>query len=300
MFLLHTHAEGAANWVEEIFLHGLIETIKLLPFLFLTYLLMEFIEHKAGERAERFMQRAGAFAPAVGGLLGAVPQCGFSAAAANFYAGRVVSMGTVIAVFLATTDEMIPMLLSAQVSVGTVALVALYMTAVAVAVGFVVDFVLKLMKHEREVIKIDAIWGEEHCHCEKGIVYSALHHTATISVFVLIVTLSINALIFFVGEDNLGAVMNGKPLIGYPVAIIFGLVPNCAASVALTSLCAKGLISAGTMMAGLFVNAGVGLLVLFKLNKKLKENLIILTILVAVGAIFGLLGDLIFPASMFN
>ena len=106
MFLLHTHAGGDAigHFLDEVLLHGLLDTLKIIPFLFLTYLLMEFIEHKAGEKAEQFIQRAGVFAPAVGGALGVVPQCGFSAAAANLYAGRRVSMGTIVAVFLSTSD----------------------------------------------------------------------------------------------------------------------------------------------------------------------------------------------------
>lgn len=300
MWLLHTHAEGEmAHWAEEILLHGLLDTIKIIPFLFLTYLLMEFIEHRAGDKAERFMQRAGAFAPAVGGALGTIPQCGFSAAAANLYAGRVISMGTIVAVFLSTSDEMIPILVSGNVPVGTVALVVLYKALVGILVGVGLDLVMRLIKREPESINIDAICDEDNCHCERGIWYSALHHTVTISLFVLLVTLSINALVFFVGEENLGAIMYNKPFISHLIAAVFGLIPNCAASVALTTLCTEGLITAGTMMSGLFSGAGVGLLVLCRVNKKAKENAIIIGIVVAAGVLFGIIGDLIFPAELF-
>ncbi len=300
MALLHTHAEGEmAHWVTEIFLHGLLDTLKLIPFLFLTYLLMEFIEHRAGEKAEGFMKRAGVFAPAIGGALGAIPQCGFSAAAANLYAGRIVSMGTIVAVFLSTSDEMIPILVSGSVPVGTVVLVVLYKAIVGIAVGLALDLVMRLMKREPEKINIDAICDEDNCHCERGIWYSALHHTATISLFVLLVTLAINALVFFVGEENLGSIMYGRPFISHIIAAVFGLIPNCAVSVALTTLCTEGLITAGTMMSGLFSGAGVGLLVLCKVNKKPKENALIIGIVLAAGVLFGLLGDLIFPASLF-
>lgn len=300
MALLHTHAgEGQALWAEEIFLHGLLDTLKIIPFLFLTYLLMEFIEHRAGDRAERFMRRAGVFAPAIGGALGAVPQCGFSAAAANLYAGRIISVGTVIAVFLSTSDEMLPILLSGSVPVTTVILVVAYKALVGVVVGLGVDFILRLRRREPEKINIDAICDEDNCHCERGIWYSAFHHTATVSLFVLIITLVINALIFFIGEENLGVIMYNKPFVSHLIAAIFGLIPNCAASVALASLCTEGLITAGTMMSGLFSGAGVGLLVLFRINKRLKENLIIVAVIVAVGVIFGMLGDLIFPREMF-
>ena len=300
MALLHTHAEGEmAHWVTEIFLHGLLDTLKIIPFLFLTYLLMEFIEHRAGEKAEGFMKRAGVFAPAIGGALGAIPQCGFSAAAANLYAGRVVSMGTIVAVFLSTSDEMIPILVSGSVPVGTVVLVVLYKAIVGIAVGLAIDLVMRLMKREPEAINIDAICDEDNCHCERGIWYSALHHTATISLFVLLVTLAINALVFFVGEENLGSIMYGRPFISHIIAAVFGLIPNCAVSVALTTLCTEGLITAGTMMSGLFSGAGVGLLVLCKVNKKPKENALIIGIVLVAGVLFGLLGDLIFPASLF-
>ena len=323
MFLLHTHAEEACHWAEEIFLHGFLDTLKLIPFLFLTYLLMEFIDHKAGDKDEEFVKRAGVFAPIAGGALGAIPQCGFSAAAANFFAGHIVSMGTVIAVFLATTDEMIPILVSAQLSFGTIALVVLYMTAVAILVGLGVDLVLKLLKHKREEMKIEKHHcddnhhhdhnhehdhhhkdehhhdHEHHCHGDKGMIYSAIHHTLTIALFVMIVTFMVNALVFFVGEETLGAILYDRPFVSHLIASVFGLIPNCAVSVALTSLCTKGVITAGTMMSGLFANAGVGLLVLFKINKKVKENLVILGIIFAVAIIFGLIGDLIFPASLF-
>ena len=299
MFLLHTHGESEALWLEEIFLHGFIDTLKIIPFLFLTYLLMEFIEHRAGDKAEKFMRRAGVFAPIVGGGLGLLPQCGFSAAAANLYAGRVISVGTLIAVFLSTSDEMLPIMISGSVPAGTVALVLLYKAAVAIAMGFLVDLALKLMHREREEINIDAICDEDNCHCERGIWFSALHHTATVSVFVLLITLAINALVFLIGEENLGAIMYGKPFISHIIAAVFGLIPNCAASVALTTLCTEGLITAGTMMSGLFSGAGVGILVLFKINKHLKDNLAIVGVIVAVGVVFGLIGDLLFPAQLF-
>ena len=299
MFLLHAEAGEAAHWAEEILLHGLLDTLKIIPFLFLTYLLMEFIEHRAGDKAESFMKKAGVFAPVVGGILGAVPQCGFSAAASNLYAGRVISIGTVVAVFLSTSDEMIPILISGSVPVGTVALIVLYKAVVGIAVGLSVDLVLRLMNRNKEKINIDAICDEDNCHCERGIWYSALHHTVTISLFVLVVTLAVNALVFFVGEENLGAVMYNKPFISHIIASVFGLIPNCAASVALTTLCTEGLITAGTMMSGLFSGAGVGLLVLFRVNKPIKENLMITGIILGAGVIFGLIGDLIFTQSMF-
>ena len=297
MFLLHAN-EGGGGWFSEIFLHGFLETLKLVPFLFLTYLLMEFIEHKASDKANKFMNKAGRIGPLVGGTLGAVPQCGFCAAASNLYAGRVITLGTLVAVFLSASDEMLPIMLSGDVKISSVLLILLYKAAVAILVGFAVDLAMKLMRIGDEQINIDEICDNDNCHCERGIWYSALHHTLTISLFVLIISLSINALIFFIGEENLGAVMYDKPLISHLIAAIFGLIPNCAASVALATLCKEGLITVGTMLSGLFSGAGVGLLVLFRVNKRVKENLIITLMLVAFGFVFGLVGDIIFPAGI--
>jgi len=300
--LLHAHGEESGNLLvrilEEILWDGILDTLKILPFLFLTYLLMEYIEHKAEDKAERFMQKAGRFAPIVGGTLGCVPQCGFSAAASNLFAGRVISMGTLVAVFLSTSDEMLFILVGKNIPPLTAFLIMLYKAAVGIVVGLLLDLVLRLRKREEKNINIDEICENDNCHCEKGILHSAIHHTVTITLFLLITTLVINTLVFFVGADNLSLIMNDKPFIGHLVAALFGLIPNCAVSVTLASLCAQGIISAGTMMAGLFSGAGVGLLVLFKMNKHLKENLFIIGVLVVVGVAFGMLGDVLFPASM--
>ncbi len=302
MPLLHAHAEGEGivGFLKDVLLDGALDTLKLVPFLFLTYLLMEFIEHRASDKAERFMRRAGSFAPLLGGALGAVPQCGFSAAAANLYAGRVISIGTLVAVFLSTSDEMLPILISGRLSAGAIALILGYKAAVGILIGFGVDFFLRLTCRSRREINIDEICDNDNCHCEKGIIYSAVHHTLTISLFVLLVTVLINTLIFIVGLDNLGSVMYDRPFISHAITAVFGLIPNCAASVVLSKLFADGLITAGTMMSGLFSGAGVGVLVLFRVNRHWKENLAVLGVLIGTGFLFGLLADLVFPPLWFN
>lgn len=297
MALLHTHgqAEGALAFFEEVVLHSLESTLRILPFLFLTYLVMEFIEHRASDKAERFMKRAGAFGPLVGGVLGAVPQCGFSAAAANLYTARVVTLGTLVAVFLSTSDEMIPILITGDIPAGNVALIVLYKVLVGVIIGFALDIVLSLLKREREPINIDELCENDECHCERGIVYSAVHHTVTISIFVLLVTVCINALVFFVGEKALSVIFLDKPFLSHLISSVVGLVPNCASSVLVATMYSKGIISVGTMLSGLFSGAGVGLLVLYRVNKRPKENVIITLLLIAFGTVFGLFGDLVFP-----
>jgi len=280
------------EFLDEVILHGFIDTLKLVLFLFLTYLLMEFIEHRASERVKGIMTRAGKFGPIIGGAFGAVPQCGFSAAAANLYAGRVISLGTLIAVFLSTSDEMLPILIAGNMNIGTVLLIIVYKCAVGIAMGFVIDLVMKAMKIKKEEINIDEICDNDDCHCENGILRSALHHTLSVSLFILIVTVSLNAVLFFVGEEALSGSLLSIPFVSHILCALVGLVPNCASSVALTGLAMNGVIPTGAMMSGLFSGAGVGLLILFKMNKRPKENIIITALLVGIGIVFGLIADL--------
>ena len=280
-------------FIEEVLLHGIIDTIKLIPFLFLTYLLMELLEHRAGERIERFISSSGKLGPAIGGAVGAIPQCGFSSVASNLYTGKVITVGTLIAVFLSTSDEMLPILLSnPDISLKDVIIILAYKICVAVAVGFAIDGILHLMHKDKREINIDELCDNDNCHCERGILYSTLHHTLGISVFILLVTVLINSAIFLIGYEHLSAVMYDKPFISHMISALFGLIPNCAASVALTEFYTSGLITVGTMLAGLFSGAGVGILVLFRMNKHIKENVCILITLICAGTIFGLFADI--------
>ena len=284
---------GFGRFADEVLWHGLVDTLKLLPFLFLTYLLMEYIEHRASERTQAMLSRAGTAGPLLGGALGAVPQCGFSAVAANLYTAKVLSAGTLIAVFLSTSDEMLPILIAGNISPVRTLYIVLYKVAVGVLVGFALDFGMHLAGKKRPKIDIDAICEEDNCHCERGILHSAIHHTLTVSLFVLAVTLGINAVVFFVDADVLGRVMSGAPFLSYLISALIGLVPNCASSVLLTRLCTAGVISTGAMIAGLLPGAGVGILVLFRMNKNVKANLTLTVLLVAVGIIFGAIADLL-------
>ena len=298
MALLHAHGsgEGIIAFLDEVLLGSLVDTLWLLPFLFLTYLLMEWVEHSAADRAERLMKRAGVLSPIVGAAVGAVPQCGFSAAAASLYTGRVIGLGTLVAVFLSTSDEMLPVLISGAVNPVSILIIIAYKLAVAAAVGIICDLVLRMLGRGRGEIDIDAFCESDGCHCERGILHSAIRHTLTVSLFVLITTVVIGTVVFFVGEDTLSAVLSAVPILSHLVSALVGLIPTCAVSVALTSLALDGIVTAGTMMAGLFSSAGVGVLVLFRVNKRLRENLLILGIIVLVGTAFGLLFDVLFPA----
>ena len=307
--LLHAHGslgdmsagEIFKGILKEVLWHSVLDSLKVVAFLFLAYLVMEFIEHRASDKAERFIKKAGALGPLAGGALGVFPQCGFSTVASNFYTARVVSLGTLIAVFLSTSDEMLPIMISGKAPAKFIFAVLGYKLFVAVLVGFVLDFSMKLLCRgcERD-IDIDEICENDNCHCERGIFHSALHHTLTVGGFVFLITIALNLVIFFVGEENLSALMYDKFFVGHLIAAVFGLIPNCAVSVALTELCIDGYITVGTMLSGLFAGSGVGLLVLFKVNKRKKENLLIVCVLILAGLLFGMLADIVDFSALLN
>ncbi len=276
----------------DVILDTLLDVVKLLPFLFLTYLAMEYLEHKTGDRAETIVKKAGRFGPVIGGALGIVPQCGFSAAASNLYAGRVISLGTLMAIYLSTSDEMLPILISEQAAPGLIVKILLAKAVIGMAVGMVIDILLRkrgLEEHEH----IHDICEHEHCHCEKGIFRSALSHTAQITFFILLITFALNLLLNFVGEDVLANLILSKPVVGPLLASLVGLIPNCAGSVVITQLYLENVIGIGAAMAGLLTGSGVGLLVLFRVNHNRKENLRILGLLYGIGVLAGVVTDLL-------
>ncbi|MCR5151361.1 MAG: arsenic efflux protein [Clostridiales bacterium] len=278
----------------DIILDTLLDTVKLIPFLFVTYLLMELIEHKTGEKAKAAISKAGSFGPVIGSLLGAFPQCGFSASASGLYAGGVVSAGTLIAVFLATSDEMLPVCISEHVSAGVIAKILINKVVLGILIGFTVDIVLKILKKDNSKKDIHSLCQNDDCHCEEGsVLRSALHHTLHITVFIFIIVFVMNLIIGFVGEERLGRAFVNIPVVGCAVSALIGLIPNCAASVVITELYLQGIISTGCMMSGLLAGSGLGLLILFRINKNLRQNAaILLTVYfssVLIGIIFEVL-----------
>lgn len=279
------------NLMIDVILDTLLDVVKLLPFLFLTYLAMEYLEHKTGDKAELLVKKAGRFGPVIGGVLGIVPQCGFSAAASNLYAGRVISLGTLMAIYLSTSDEMLPILISEQVSFWLIVKILLAKAVIGMVAGLIIDFLLRkkgLEQHEH----IHDICEHEHCHCEKGIFRSALSHTAQITFFILIITFALNLILYFVGEDALANLILSKPVVGPLLASLVGLIPNCAGSVVITQLYLEKVIGIGSAMAGLLTGSGVGLLVLFRVNHNRKENLRILGLLYGIGVLAGIVIEL--------
>lgn len=273
----------------DIILETLIDSIKLLPFLFITYLIMEYIEHRTKNKTKEAIKKSGKYGPLIGSILGIFPQCGFSVSATNLYAARVITLGTLIAVYLSTSDEMLPILLSEAVPISTILLILGIKLLVGMLAGFSIDFIMTLRNKDEEEEKIIDLCDKEHCHCEHGIFKSALKHTLSIFIFILVITVIINIAIYFIGEEAIAGFLHNKPILGPVIAGGIGLIPNCASSVILTQMYVENVISIATMISGLLVNAGVGLAVLFKTNKGIKQNLGIVTLLYCIGVMSGII-----------
>lgn len=278
----------------DVLLDTIIDVLKILPFLFIAYLIIELIENKAGDKTTNIIRKSGKFGPVLGGLLGIVPQCGFSTAAANLYAGKIISMGTIIAVFLSTSDEMLPILISEAVPVNLIINILLIKVIISITAGLIVDFIYRKKHSDLSKEEIHKICDEDHCHCEEeGILKASITHTLHILFYIFVVSLILNTIIHLIGEENIANLVLDVPVLGPVVSSIIGLIPNCASSVILTQVYLQNIISLGSMIAGLLVNAGIGLLVLFKVNKSKKENFTILGILYFVGVISGIIIDLV-------
>ena len=269
--------------------HVIKDTLTLVPFLFLTYLVMEALEHKAGDKTHKVVKKAGRLGPVVGSIAGALPQCGFSAAASNLYAGRVITLGTLIAIFLSTSDEMLPIMISENVPFTTILGILGIKVLIGMGAGLLIDVIMSAKKEEHH--HIHEMCEEENCHCEKGIWMSALIHTLHITIFILLINFMLELLLHTIGEEVLGQMLLNKPVLGQLIAGLVGLIPNCASSVIITQLYLEGALGLGAMMAGLLVNAGVGVLVLFRVNKDKKENIKILGLMYVIGVVAGILLD---------
>ena len=275
-----------------------IDTIKLIPFLFVTYLVMEALERKTSDHTTNLIANVGRFGPVAGALVGIVPQCGFSAAAASLYSGGLISVGTLLAVFLSTSDEMLPIFISEQVALPSILRILLSKAVLGMVSGLAVDFLLRFTKYRSKTEKhVRDLCDEEHCGYEEeegSVLHSALVHTLHIVLFVFLITVALTIAVESLGEERVAGFLTGRPVAGTLLAALFGLIPNCASSVLITQLYLDGMLGAGQMMAGLLVGAGVGLLVLFRTNDRHpKENIKVMGLLYCAGVFWGLVIELL-------
>ncbi len=272
----------------DIIKDALIDTIKLLPFLFVTYVAMEYLEHKTSGRVKGIISKAGKAGPIIGGFLGIIPQCGFSTAASSLYVGRVISLGTLMSIYLSTSDEMLPILIAEQAPVAQIVNILCIKLVIGIICGLIIDFIMRkrgVEEHEH----IHEMCEHDHCHCGEGKIFkSAFIHTIQIALFILVVNLVLDAVFEFAGEEFLVAMLADKGVLGPVFASLIGLIPNCAGSVALTTLYVNGVLSLGSVIGGLLTGCGVGCLVLFRLDHDKKECFSIIGMLYIIGVVSGI------------
>lgn len=307
--------EEPLHIIAHVLEHSIGDTLYLIPFLFVTYLLMEWLEHKTGGRTEAAIRRAGAAGPVAGALLGVVPQCGFSAVAATLWAGRVITLGTMFAVFLSTSDEMLPIFIAEQVPLDVILKIVGAKVVIGMVMGFIVDAAVRIARRESKKLRIHELCEQDRCGCngdcvaceespelaydyehdqhhdhdhEQGsIVRSAFRHTVQVTLFIFVITIVLNGVLEVVGEDVLADFLGSNPVLSVFGSALVGLVPNCAASIVVAQLYVEGVLNSGAMLAGLLVSAGVGLLVLVRTNRRVQENLIVIAALYGMGVFWG-------------
>ena len=281
------------NVMLDVILDTLMDALKLLPFLFVAFLIIEAIEHKLSHKSKKVITKAGKVGPLFGSLLGAIPQCGFSVMATNLYVTRIVTLGTLISVYLSTSDEMLPVLLSNKTKFSVIFKIIITKVIIGMLFGFIIDFFLRKRKQTNIEKKHYDLCEHEHCDCSHGILKSAIKHTLITLIFILGTTLVLNICMEYFGNDMMNKVLLKNNIFGSFITSLIGLIPNCGSSVAITQLYLDHAISYGAMMGGLLTASGISLLVLFKINKSVKENVKILLLVYFLGAISGVILELL-------
>lgn len=274
--------------MKEFLMDCILDTVKMIPFLFVAFLIIELIEHKLNDKSKELIEKSGKFGPFFGGILGAFPQCGFSVLTTNLYITRIVSIGTLIAVYLSTSDEMIPVLLSSNVPLMEILKMVLLKVVVGIVFGFIIDFILRYRKsHDYHICDDDT------CDCKESILKSSIIHTLKTTLFIFISTIMIGLMIAMLDEDSITSFFMKHKVLAPMISSIIGLVPNCASSIFITQLYVKGILSFGTTMAGLLTGSGVGILLLFKNNSSIKESIFITILVYLIGVFMGMLINVI-------
>ena len=277
--------------MKHIILETFLDTIILIPFLFIAFIIIELIEHKLTTKNKKLLTKSKKFGPIIGSIFGIIPQCGFSVMATNLYTTRIITLGTLIAVYLSTSDEMLPILISKNTNPETIITILLIKVLFGILYGIIIDFIInKTKRTQKENYKI---CEEEHCQCEHGILKSALKHTTHISLFILIMTFLINIIFTYIGEDFLSKLFLKDTMFSPLITSLIGLIPNCGASVILTELYLNNAINLASLISGLLTGSGTALIVLFKGNKNIKENIFILLLLYILGSISGIIIEII-------
>lgn len=261
--------------------HSFLDVLKLIPFLFVSFIIMELIEHKFNNKSK--LKKINKFGPLAGAILGLIPQCGFSVVASTFYSVKVITLGTLFSIYLATSDEMLPILIANKTDISVILKILFVKFILGLFFGILIDIVYKSKLSNK---KINDVCDDEHCHCNEGILKSSIVHTIKISMFILFVNLLLN---YIIDINFLSTYVSDSKILSPIIISIIGLIPNCASSILVTELYIENIISFGSCISGLLTGSGLGLLVLFKQNKNLKENILILITLVIFSSVCGII-----------
>ena len=275
--------------MKDIIIDTLIDTLKLVPFLFIAFLLIELFEHKFSKKSIEVVESSGKYGPILGSILGIIPQCGFSVMATNLYVTRLITLGTLISIYLSTSDEMLPILISEKAEFSLIIKILLIKLFIGMLAGFIIDKIFKVKKEKKNY----DICEEEHCHCKESIIISSLKHTLNIVVFILLINFILNICFNYLGQDYLSKILLKDSFFGPFISSLFGLIPNCGASVMLTELYINNAINFGSLISGLLTGSGIAIMILFKTNKHFLENLKIVGILYLIGVLSGIIIELI-------
>lgn len=277
--------------MKEVILDTIVDSLKLIPFLLVAFLIIELLEHKLNNKTKNIITKSKKIGPIIGSLLGVIPQCGFSVMATNLYITRIITLGTLISIYLSTSDEMLIIMISEKVEISLILKILLIKIFFGIVYGLIIDKIINKKKKDKETNY--ELCDEEHCDCNHSILLSAIKHTLHITLFIFIITLIINAIFTLLGDNYLSKLLLNNSILSPFITSLIGLIPNCAASVILTELYLNSTISLGALIGGLLTSSGSSLLVLIKNNKNQKENLSIILLLYALGVLSGIIIELI-------
>ena len=277
--------------MKEVILDTIIDSLKLIPFLLVAFLIIELLEHKLNNKTKNIITKSKKIGPIIGSLLGVIPQCGFSVMATNLYITRIITLGTLISIYLSTSDEMLIIMISEKVEISLILKILLIKIFFGIVYGLIIDKIINKKKKDKETNY--ELCDEEHCDCNHSILLSAIKHTLHITLFIFIITLIINTIFTLLGDDYLSKILLNNSILSPFITSLIGLIPNCAASVILTELYLNSTISLGALIGGLLTSSGSSLLVFLKNNKNQKENLSIILLLYALGVLSGIIIELI-------
>lgn len=277
--------------MKEVILDTIIDSLKLIPFLLVAFLIIELLEHKLNNKTKSIITKSKKIGPIIGSLLGVIPQCGFSVMATNLYITRIITLGTLISIYLSTSDEMLIIMISEKVEISLILKILLIKIFFGIVYGLIIDKIINKKKKDKETNY--ELCDEEHCDCNHNILLSAIKHTLHITLFIFIITLIINTIFTLLGDNYLSKILLNNSILSPFITSLIGLIPNCAASVILTELYLNSTISLGALIGGLLTSSGSSLLVLIKNNKSKKENLSIILLLYVLGVLSGIIIELI-------